>query len=73
MKRILYMHTLDGQPAFYARLEQQLFIATRSIPIRLVRSWQYIKREQRRDAETRAKWTAPCPVRYGYQRVEVWL
>lgn len=76
MKRVLYMHTLDGQPAQYYPRKKLICIPNSRQPIKLARSLRQIRLEQQisrtqrvRDCE-KYNWSA-SDLEYGYQRVDV--
>jgi len=64
----VYMHTIDGYPAYYAKRNGQICFLRASRTRRvLVHSLEQIRREQKITETNRAKWGfKPDSSRYGY-------
>lgn len=75
-QKTMYMHTLDGKPAYYHVRTRRIYFTTRSQTAPLASSLRQIQREQRRALQT-IREEMPCaPLRdysrnYGYVRVLV--
>lgn len=79
--RTMYLHTIDGKPAFWSDFDGQIVYAdvatytgdrTDSVAV-LRHDLRQVRRDQQRSIRNRASWGMKdhTPMQYGYCRVEV--
>ena len=80
MSRVLYMHTIEGRPAYFSQRDGQIVFADRRDyvwhsgpkPLTLCKSLRAIRAQQKLTLVNRLAWgMADPPGRYGYARVVV--
>jgi hypothetical protein len=72
-RRVMYVHTIWGKPAFYHAGDRMVWIGGRRHVIALVPTLRQIRREQQASIKTSLEngWAWDMSSDYGYVRVEV--